>query len=269
MLRAAFKSLPKYSPVPLPASGRSARQRAATRRLVVSARFFFATLVGGCSPIATTKASDWADCGSPGETCCPTEACAEGGCCVDETCVANGQSCGAGLGACRSGSCGACGAPDQSCCLESLSENCYGSLASANCPGCTAAGSTCSSGDINDGLGTCEACGASGQACCANNVCTEALAVCGVDQECTDDCGAIGQPCCQNDQCKDGGICLDGVQTSLGNECIAPSTCGAKNGQCTTCGAAATPCCSGSLCQVGMCTPEADGGEICYQRTGP
>ena len=39
--------------------------------------------------------------------------------------------------------------------------------------------------------------------------------------------------------------------------------------QCTTCGAEAKPCCAGSLCQVGMCLPEADEREICYQRTGP
>jgi hypothetical protein len=199
-------------------------------------------------------------CGAPGQPCCPTEACAGGGCCVDAVCTAEGRDCGHGLGVCSSGGCGGCGAIGQPCCPERLTEACSGSA--PNCWGCTQAGSQCSSnpaiahqGDI------CVACGGDGQPCCyGGDDCTGDSLYCNPDDgRCTSHCGGPGEPCCGATAsvtqafCRNGGCCMSSFKGGSGSgTCAESPTCGCSAGKCTTCGTDKQACCEGDLCEFGI-----------------
>jgi hypothetical protein len=220
----------------------------------------------------TSDSADARSCGRAGGSCCPGEACNEGGCCVDDVCIAGGQTCGDGLGACKSGSCGACGGVGQACCLEVMSDICSGVM--PNCPGCTASGTTCLTNGSNTG-GTCIACGTEGAPCCGVGLCLSTFAICDASGKCSSKCGAPGEPCCTGDtgseSCRDGGCCMLSP-TSSGASCVASPTCGCSDGLCTTCGRNGLACCSGQSCQFdqGMCTEDGpDAGSTCTIRMGP
>jgi len=206
------------------------------------------------------------NCGAAGQGCCPGEACESGGCCVDQVCMASGQSCGHGLGACSSGSCGGCGALGEPCCAEYVSETCSGLVDSSVCGGCTQTGTICTTSDPS---GTCVACGGVGQKCCIDS-CVGEYTVCETfaddatgqfESVCTAQCGQPGQPCCEGFVCKNEGCCMGSPGSGGGDTCVASPTCGCSAGQCTTCGLSGLPCCAGGVCQVnqGNCTLGAEG----------
>jgi hypothetical protein len=90
-------------------------------------------------------------CGAPGEPCCAFNDCQGGACCVEGTCVAQGQVCfnSVTYGVCNSGICSPyCGALEQ-----------------YSCNG-TGANNDCTMPYSLQGGGTCSACGAFGEPCC-------------------------------------------------------------------------------------------------------
>jgi hypothetical protein len=205
-------------------------------------------------------AADASPCGVMDAACCPGDTCDDGGCCVDQACVANGGVCGDSLGACAVGACGTCGALGQRCCEERASDDC--TSATANCQGCTAAGTTCATA-----TGTCAACGTSGIVCCGGDKCLAPFTAC-IGGLCSTKCGSAGEQCCQGDTCEDGGCCMAKGTTTV---CVASPTCGCTAGACTSCGLAGRACCTGSECQVGQGTCAAStggGGSTCMASPG-
>jgi len=234
---------------------------------------------------ADAAPTDAASCGGPGQACCFGTDCADGGCCVDLVCVANGGACPDALGTCAAGSCGSCGGLGAACCRQVMTSTCTGGQ-TPSCAGCTQSDTTCSTG-------ACIACGGAGLTCCGAWACTGPFMRCDGAQgvppsgTCSTDCGDPGQACCETVQavgtttfaCKGGGCCLPGNSPS-GMVCVAPPTCGCSAGQCTTCGVLGTPCCPGEACQdgQGQCVTDAgmlppgpdltDAGLVCGQRVG-
>jgi hypothetical protein len=204
--------------------------------------------------VSDGAAESQAACGVPDAGCCPGESCNDGGCCVDQLCVASGGTCADGLGACHAGSCGSCGGVKEPCCMEVMSDTCSG--VSANCPGCTASGTTCVTGSAGT-TGTCEACGTEGIRCCGGDqTCLGVFALCAAGL-CTSHCGKAGDTCCQGETCQDGGCCLS---SSTGATCSVSPTCGCTAGACTTCGRQGLP---------GECLADDDGGFTCHMPAGP
>ena len=169
---------------------------------------------GACTAPASycrANADGWnicSPCGGPGEACCAVMAsqrsCLQGGCCINDVCVANGSSCGDQEGLCQAGACENCGGDGQACCA-------------GTCPDWY----ECAGGD---GGQVCRHCGADGESCCSNGPSPrcEVSAVCvnssgALSSECHATCGAVGQPCCTvtgngNDGCSETGLnCENGA----------------------------------------------------------
>jgi hypothetical protein len=183
-------------------------------------------------------------CGAPGAYCCADGTCQDGGCCVRGMCLAEGTTCGAGVGQCQAGQCGDCGEPGQACCPGPSEINCSDP---ESCDVCNSPDFDCYA-DF-----TCQPCGHDGERCCIDG-CWDTPSVCLQLSEpaaiykstCSTQCGQAGEPCCSGSLCTDDSCCLNVVGGPYTGTCVAAPTCGCSDRQCTTCGEEGLPCCDGS-----------------------
>lgn len=168
-------------------------------------------------------------CGGPGQACCPGDACSSG-CCVNDICLANGTSCGAGFGMCMDNACSGCGKAGQSCCP----------------------GRTCQPGSACGSSNMCLACGGADQRCCADGQCSAGACVGRSTSDpgtCRTGCGAKDQMCCTGEAggFTAGGGFLGGVLNAVSNNtgmCVGDLSC--LRGKCSPCGAEGEACCPGA-----------------------
>jgi hypothetical protein len=194
-------------------------------------------------------------CGKPGEPCCPVERCEGGGCCVQDRCISEGETCSVGgvKPECRKGRCG-CGREGEICCGYS----------------CVESDTTCGPDS------RCVKCGGHSQICCPTadpltSFCSGGLTcrrlpqvlcappcgpgrTCGADEVCLGQgeqagclkCGKPGFPCCPGSVCSEG-CCIGTGPNALptcravGASCLGGETCSAAG--CGTCGGEGQPCC--------------------------
>jgi hypothetical protein len=161
-------------------------------------------------------------CGTPGSPCCPGSQCDATGCCYNNTCVAEGTTCGTSAGTCQAKRCSGCGAASQACCP---SNTCYDGL-------------LCKSG-------TCTSCGDTGQACCAASSaagqCKAGLACSssGSDGVCAR-CGGAGDICCAGNACSDG--CCSGGRCLAATSCSADAATPSDTAPPDNCATGGAPC---------------------------
>jgi hypothetical protein len=191
------------------------------------------------TPVVDAAPPQPSTCGGPGQACCPGDSCSSG-CCVNDICLANGTSCGAGFGTCMDNACSNCGKAGQGCCP----------------------GRTCQAGSACGGANTCIACGGADERCCADRLCAAGSCVGAEPGVCKTGCGARDQMCCVAEPggFTAGGGILGGVIPNVPNNsgmCVAALSC--LRGKCTPCGAEGEACCPG--------TDSCDGALQCIDST--
>ncbi len=155
-------------------------------------------------PFIRCSAGSCLPAGDVGQRCHPLLGCPAvngGGCCDNDTCVANGSACTGLGGTCQNGSCGngTCGATNQPCCNGT----------------CTVGYSQCANGM------TCSSCGSNNSVCCAQHgppTCQGGLTC--VKNVCGGSCGGDGQTCCVGVGM--GSLCNMGFLCGINGVCAAP-----------------------------------------------
>lgn len=163
-------------------------------------------------PGSACQAAMCIPCGADGQPCCDGNSCGGGGgpvgCCDHAAgprgvCIADGNQCPNGLGACKAGVCGT----GLAACGDETTGPCPGGT------GCTAPATVSSAMDT-----ACVPCGAQiGQACCygTNGGVCQGMIACNSAGTC-DSCGGPAHPCCKS------------------STCIAPNVCMQSSGDCAT-----------------------------------
>jgi hypothetical protein len=129
----------------------------------------------GASSLVCSHLGRCTSCGGPGEPCCALNTCGDGGCCQNDSCTAQGESCQGidGGGTCQAGACGGpsgCGVSGGPCCVT------WCTAPQTRCEGSDASTETTDAGSTTKLVpGQCLACGNGGQSCCAGSSCAGSL----------------------------------------------------------------------------------------------